>query len=97
VNSLKEPNVATSKRYALYTLSILDCLWNAILGNKKNENIFLDNEGMYVLLEFLEECDEMHKKTALSCLSYLIENSKVNNTKYNIKNILIIKNINFTI
>jgi hypothetical protein len=55
----------------------LDCLWNAILGNKKNENIYLDNEGMYVLLEFLEECDEMHKKTALSCLSYLIENSKV--------------------
>ena len=32
---------------------------------------------MYVLLEFLEESDEMHKKTGLSCLSYLIENSKV--------------------
>ena len=31
----------------------------------------------YVLLEFLEESDEMHKKTGLSCLSYLIENSKV--------------------
>ena len=31
---------------------------------------------MYVLLEFLEECDSMHKKMALSCLSYLIENPK---------------------
>ena len=31
---------------------------------------------MYVLLEFLEESDEMHKKIALSCLSFLIENSK---------------------
>ena len=32
---------------------------------------------MYVLLEFLEECDEMHKKMGLSCLSFLIENPKV--------------------
>lgn len=32
---------------------------------------------MYVILEFLETCDEVHKKMALSCLSYLIENPKV--------------------
>ena len=76
VNSLKDPNVSTSTRYALYTVSIIDCLWNAILGNKKSETVFLDNEGMYVLLEFLEVCDEIHKKMALSCLSYLIENPK---------------------
>lgn len=31
---------------------------------------------MYVLLEFLELCDEVHKKLALSCLSFLIENPK---------------------
>ncbi len=65
-----------SARYALYAVAILDCLWNAILGNRKSETIFLDNEGLYVLLEFLESCDDMHKKMALSCLSYLIENPK---------------------
>ena len=51
VNSLKDPNVATSARYALYTVSILDCLWNGIFGNKRNETIFLDNE-VYILYFF---------------------------------------------
>lgn len=74
VNALKDSNLGTSARYALYAVSILDCLWNAILGNKKSESLFLDSEGLYVILEFLEVCDDMHKKMALSCLSYLIEN-----------------------
>ena len=76
VNSLKNPNLGTSARYALYAVSILDCLWNAILGNRKSETYFLDSEGLYVLLEFLETCDDMHKKLTLSCLSFLIENPK---------------------
>ncbi len=76
VAALKDPNIGISARYALYAVSILDCLWNAILGNKKSEAVFLDNEGLFVLLEFLEFCDDMHKKMALSCLSFLIENSK---------------------
>ena len=76
VSALKNPNLGTSARYALYAVSVLDCLWNAILGNRKSEANFLDSEGLYVLLEFLETCDEMHKKLTLSCLSYLIENPK---------------------
>ncbi len=44
VNNLKDPAITTSARYALYTIAILDCLWNAILGNKKSETVFLDNE-----------------------------------------------------
>lgn len=57
VETLKDSNVASAARYTLYTVSILDCLVNAVLGNRKNEALFLDNEGMYVLLEFLEDCD----------------------------------------
>lgn len=76
INSLKDQNVAKATRYALYTVAILDCLWSAILGDRKNEQIFLDNEGVQVLLEFIEECDEMHLKMSLSCLSILIENPK---------------------
>ena len=68
--------MSTSTRYILYTVSILDCLWNTILGSRKNESLFLDNEGMFVLLDFIEECDPIHKKMALSSLSYLIENPK---------------------
>jgi hypothetical protein len=76
ITHLKDPNVATSGRYALLALSILNCLWNAVLGSRRSESLFLDSEGLYVILEFLEECDNIHKKMALSCLSYLIENQK---------------------
>ena len=54
----------------------MDCLWNSILGNKKNEIQFLDDEGFYVLMEFLEYCNPMHRKMTLSALSRLIENPK---------------------
>lgn len=77
VAALKDPDVAKATRYTLFTVSVLDCLWNAILGNRKNETLLLDSEGMYVLLDFLEDCDQIHKKMALSSLSYLIENPKV--------------------
>ena len=76
VNCLKDINVAVSARYVLYAVAILDCLWNSILGNKRNETAFLDNQGMYVLLEFLENCDQIRSKMALSSLSFLIENPK---------------------
>ncbi len=44
ITALKDPNIGVSPNYALYTLSVLDCLWNSILGNRKNENNFLENE-----------------------------------------------------
>lgn len=77
IQSLKDPNICKSERNALYTLSVLDCLWNAVLGNKKSESLFLDNEGFYVLMEFIEACDEIHRKMSLTCLSQLVENIKV--------------------
>jgi cilia- and flagella-associated protein 69 len=55
ITSLKDQNVAKATRYALFTVyflflfnsrAILDCLWSAILGDRKNEQIFLDNEGV---------------------------------------------------
>lgn len=69
--------VGRSERNALYALSILDCLWNAVLSNKKSESLFLDNEGFYVLMEFIEACDDIHRKMSLTCLSQLVENTKV--------------------
>ena len=76
IQSLKNPDIITSERNAIYTLSVLDCLWNAVLGNKKSESLFLDNEGFYVLMEFIEACDEIHRKLSLTCLSQLVENPK---------------------
>lgn len=76
IQSLKNPDIIMSERNALYTLAVLDCLWNAVLGNKKSESLFLDNEGFYVLMEFIEACDEIHRKLSLTCLSQLVENPK---------------------
>lgn len=47
IQSLKNPDIITSERNSLYTLSVLDCLWNSVLGNKKSESLFLDNEVDY--------------------------------------------------
>lgn len=33
-----------------------------MIGNEKNEEIFLENEGLYLLFEFLEETIEIHYK-----------------------------------
>lgn len=71
IKNLKDPNTCLSSRYALLAFSILTCLWNSVLGSRRSETIFLDGEGLYVLLEFLEECDHMHRKMGLSCISYL--------------------------
>ena len=76
INSLKNPNICNSERNALFALAVLDCLWNSTLGNKKSESLFLDNEGFYILMEFIESCDEIHRKMSLTCLCQLVENTK---------------------
>ena len=44
IQSLKDQNIGISTRYALFAMAVLDSLWNGILGNKKNETYFLENE-----------------------------------------------------
>ena len=50
IASLKDQNIGISARYALFAVAILDCLWNSILGNKKNEICFLENEVKHYFL-----------------------------------------------
>ena len=57
---------------ALFTLSLLDCLWHSVLNCNKNEAFFLENEGFYVVLDFVDYCHPMHRKLALSILAVLI-------------------------
>ena len=44
ISALRDSNIGISPNYALYTLAVLDCLWNSVLGNPRNENSFLENE-----------------------------------------------------
>ena len=72
-----------SERIALFTLSILDCLWQTVLNCPQNEEHFLENEGFYVIMDFIDKCHLMHRKVALSILTVLI--GKINNQNLNIR------------
>lgn len=49
-----------TERCSLYTINTLYSIHSCIVGNKRSEEIFLENEGLYLLFEFLEECIEIH-------------------------------------
>ena len=59
-----------------FILATLDCLQNAIYGNKRSELHFLDVEGVQILLDLIESCDYTLKRIALSCLCTILENQK---------------------
>lgn len=59
-----------------YILAVLDCLANTVFGNKRSELHFLDLEGVYVLLDLIETCEESLKRLTLASLCTLLENNK---------------------
>lgn len=40
-----------------FLLAVIDCLSNAVFGNKRSELHFLDIEGVYILLDLAENCE----------------------------------------
>lgn len=59
-----------------FLLSVMDCLAQAVYGNKRSELHFLDIEGVYVLLDLIETCDESLKRLALASLCTILENNR---------------------
>jgi len=60
----------------IFILVALDCLWNAIIGNKRNEEQFIEIEGLSTLFNLLEQSDNTHVKIILSCLASLVDNKR---------------------
>jgi hypothetical protein len=60
----------------IFILVALDCLWNAIIGNKRNEEQFIEMDGLFTLFELLEQSDNTHVKIILSCLASLVDNKR---------------------
>jgi hypothetical protein len=60
----------------IFILIVLDCLWNAIIGNKRNEEQFIELDGLFTLFELLEQSDDIHIKIILSCLASLVDNKR---------------------
>ncbi len=59
-----------------FLLGVLDCLSTTVFGNKRSELHFLDIEGVYVLLDLIETCEESLKRVALASLCTILENNK---------------------
>ena len=74
--NLAYTEVEQSGNASTFLLSVLDCLNNAVFGNKRSELHFLDIEGVYVLLDLVENCEHSLKRLTLSSLCTILENNK---------------------
>ncbi|XP_065920995.1 cilia- and flagella-associated protein 69-like [Dysidea avara] len=57
-------------------LSAVDCIWCAIVGSSLAEEILLENEGIFLLLDLLECCPDNMKNQVLGVITDLSENPK---------------------
>jgi hypothetical protein len=60
----------------IFILVVLDCLWSAVIGNKRNEEQYIELEGLITLFQLLEQSDEIHIKIILSCIASLVDNKR---------------------
>mmetsp|Transcript_28281 Transcript_28281/g.34349 ORF Transcript_28281/g.34349 Transcript_28281/m.34349 type:complete len:858 (-) Transcript_28281:68-2641(-) len=59
-----------------YATQVVDCLWNAIVANRKTLARFLAMDGMEALMDLLEVCNAYLYPVILSCLADILENPK---------------------
>ena len=74
--NLAYSEVDQSGNASTFLLAVLDCLNNAVFGNKRSELHFLDIEGVYVLLDLIENAEYSLKRLTLSSLCTILENNK---------------------
>lgn len=66
----------TTDNHLFFTLCVVDCVWCAIVGTKKNEVRFLDEGGLFALLDVLEVAPLLLKRQIIGCLSDLMRYRK---------------------
>lgn len=74
--NLAYAEVEQSGNASTFLLSVIDCLSNAVFGNKRSELHFLDIEGVYILLDLAENCESSLKRLVLSSICTILENPK---------------------
>jgi hypothetical protein len=63
----------TTDNHLYCTLCVVDCIWNAIVGTRKNEVRFLDAGGLFALLDVLEIAPLLLKRQIIGCLADLVQ------------------------
>ncbi|CAK9078959.1 Cilia- and flagella-associated protein 69 [Durusdinium trenchii] len=66
----------TTDNHLFYSLCVVDCIWNAVVGTRKNEIRFLDAGGLFALLDCLEVAPMILKRQIIGCLADLMEYKK---------------------
>eukprot|EP00403_Amphidinium_massartii_P040011 CAMPEP_0178437310 /NCGR_PEP_ID=MMETSP0689_2-20121128/34918_1 /TAXON_ID=160604 /ORGANISM="Amphidinium massartii, Strain CS-259" /LENGTH=949 /DNA_ID=CAMNT_0020059491 /DNA_START=52 /DNA_END=2901 /DNA_ORIENTATION=- len=66
----------TTDNHLFYTLSVVDCVWCAVVGTRKNEVRFLDAGGLFGLLDVLEVAPMVLKRQIIGCLADLLQYRK---------------------
>jgi len=66
----------TTDNHLFYSLCVVDCVWNAVVGTRKNEIRFLDAGGLFALLDCLEVAPMLLKRQIIGCLADLMEYKK---------------------
>jgi hypothetical protein len=74
--NLSYSQVEQTGNASTFQLGVIDCLSHAVFGNKRSELHFLDIEGVYVLLDLAETCDQSLKRCCLSAICTILENAK---------------------
>lgn len=66
----------TTDNHLFYTLCVVDCVWCAVVGTRKNEIRFLDAGGIFALLDVLEVAPLLLKRQIIGCLADLMQYRK---------------------
>lgn len=76
-DNLKVGEVDQTGNNNTFLLAVLDCLNFAVYGNARSELHFLEIEGVYVLLDLLEDAPDSLKRLILSSMCTILQNGKV--------------------
>jgi hypothetical protein len=66
----------TTDNHLYCTLCVVDCIWCAIVGTRKNEVRFLDAGGLFALLDVLEIAPLLLKRQIIGCIADLVQYKK---------------------
>lgn len=66
----------TTDNHLFYAVCVLDCVWCAIVGTRKNEVRFLDAGGLFALLDVLEVAPVLLKRQIIGCIADLMQYRK---------------------
>jgi len=66
---------SATEKVSSFIVGVVDCLWNAVIGNSKSEARFLAHGGLEALLGLLEVCPVLMRHQVVGVLSDLCENA----------------------